>query len=88
MRTTFAIDDDLLRDLKRRAQEERTSLTKLVNNLLRKAVNGPAPSATPKKPYREKTYSLGRPLVDMTKALALASELEDEEIIRKMELRK
>jgi len=88
MRTTFAIDDDLLRDLKRRAEQDRTSLTRLVNNLLRKAVNGTLSPAGNQKPYKEKTFSMGRPLVDVTKALALAAELEDEEIVRKLALRK
>lgn len=88
MRTTFAIDDDLLRDLKARAEKDQTSLTKLVNRLLRKAVNGSFPASALKKPYREKTFSMGQPLVDMTKGLALAAELEDEEIIRKLALRK
>jgi hypothetical protein len=36
------------------------------------------------------TYDLGdvRPGIDLTKALQLAAELEDEEIVRKLQLRK
>jgi len=41
------------------------------------------------KPYRELTRSLGvQPGVDLTKALRLAAELEDEETVRKLELRR
>lgn len=88
MRTTVRIDDDVLRALKKRAQQEKTSLTTLMNLLLRKGLlPADAPKAH-KKPYREKTYSLGVPTVDLTKALAIAAALENEEILRKMALGK
>ena len=34
--------------------------------------------------FRTPTFNMGPPLVDLTKALQLAGELEDEEIIRKL----
>lgn len=41
------------------------------------------------RPYRAPVYELGvRPGVDLDKALALAGDLEDAEIVRKLELRK
>ena len=44
---------------------------------------------TAAKPYREVTRSLGvQPGIDLTKALRLAAALEDEETVRKLELRK
>jgi hypothetical protein len=87
MRTTVRIDDDLLRDLKQRAHIEKMSLAKVVNETLRRGLA--ATLSKPRKaPYREKTYSMGPPLVDLTKALALAAQLEDEEIIKKMALGK
>ena len=47
------------------------------------------PKALLAKPYREVTRSLGvQPGVDLTKALRLAAGLEDEETVRKIELRK
>jgi hypothetical protein len=40
-------------------------------------------------PYREVTRSLGvQPGIDLTKALRPATELEDDETLRKLELRK
>ncbi|MFO0791132.1 MAG: hypothetical protein U0805_16855 [Pirellulales bacterium] len=81
------IDDDLLRSLKRRAQDENTSLTKLVNLLLRRGL-ATSNAGTRRKVYREKTFDMGRPKVDLTKALALAGQLEDEEIVKKMALGK
>jgi hypothetical protein len=88
MRTTVRIDDDLLRDLKQRARSEKTSLAKLVNETLRRGLAAASQSKSRKIPYREKTYSMGPPLVDLTKALALAAQLEDEEIIKKLALGK
>jgi hypothetical protein len=41
------------------------------------------------KPYKVRTAKMGaRPSVNLDKALQLAGELEDEEILRKMALRK
>lgn len=88
MRTTVRIDDDLLRALKKQAQQERMSLTKLMNVALRKWLSTARQANSAKKPYREKTYSMGAPLVDLTKASAIAAALEDEEILRKMALGK
>ena len=42
----------------------------------------------PKRPYREKVHSMGEARVDLTKALTVASGLEDDEILRKARLRK
>jgi plasmid stability protein len=40
-RTTLALDDDLLRALKRRAAEEGTTLQAVVNDVLRQAIAAP-----------------------------------------------
>ena len=41
------------------------------------------PSAN-RKPFRQTTYRMGKPRVDIDKALALAAALEDEEIAAKL----
>jgi len=84
MKTTVRIDDDLLRDLKERAHREGTSLTKLINRLLRHAVSAMRQPTKPARPYRQKTYSMGEPKVNLAKALALAASLEDEEFSQKL----
>ncbi len=38
--------------------------------------------------HREETHAMGGPRADLRKALALAAALEDDEIVRKMTLRK
>jgi predicted transcriptional regulator len=85
MRSTVRLDDDLLQMLKDRAHREDTSMTKLLNRALREWLFGSRPDIESKKrAYREKTYNTGRPLVDLTKALQLSAELEDEAIIEKL----
>jgi hypothetical protein len=41
-----------------------------------------------KSPYRETTIAMGTPRVELDKALALAADFGDAEILRKMALRK
>jgi hypothetical protein len=81
MRTTVRIDDDLMLELKDRAQREAVSLTRLINRLIRRGLEA---RGKPRKPFRQQTYSMGVPKVDLTKALAFAAALEDEEIIAKL----
>lgn len=85
MRSTVRLDDDLLQALKQRAEAERTSMTKLLNRAVREWFAGVGNDAEArKKAFVQKTYSMGKPLVDLTKALQIAAELEDEYIIEKL----
>ncbi|HYB41683.1 MAG TPA: hypothetical protein VEL75_07935 [Candidatus Methylomirabilis sp.] len=90
MRSTVRIDDDLFRELKERAHRESTSLTSLLNRMLRAGLQA-APAggrSARRRRLREKTHSMGPPRVELLKALALAAGLEDEEALRKMAMRK
>lgn len=87
MRTTVRIDDDLLRELKKRAQSQGLSLGKLLNQVVRRGLR--APKRPPRaQPYREKVFAMGQPRMNLDKALALSAAIEDEEIARKLALRK
>lgn len=85
MRSTFRIDDDLLERLKKRAFEENTSVSKLLNILLRQGLS--TKRIRPAK-FRQKVFNLGAPTVNLDKALSMASEDEDLEVLRKLQLRK
>lgn len=86
MRTTINIRDDLMRILKQEADARGKSLTALVNNLLRQELMS---SRSEAKPLRQRTANLGKPSgINLDKALLLASELESEYTLAKMELRK
>jgi hypothetical protein len=88
MRTTVRIDDDVFRELKEQAHKEGISMAKLFDRAVRLGLqalkNG---GGAPRKPYREKTYSMGVPLVDLTKVNEYLAELENEDFIRKMQAR-
>ena len=88
MRTTLVIDDYVMRELKEKAHRTGQPLKKVVNEAIRMGlVQLERPSQ--KKPYRSKTYSMGYPpRGGLDKALEIAAALEDEEVARKLRLRK
>lgn len=85
MRTTVTLDPDVAAALQHAARERQTSFKVVLNDAVRAGLRvEPRETA-----YRLPTRPLGlRPGVQLDKALALASELEDEAIVRKLELRK
>ncbi len=88
MRTTIRLDDDLLREIKERAGEENASLTHVVNHVLRMGLRAMKTKRHQIPRFVEKTYDLGVPRGDMDRALQIAADLEDQEILRKVLLRK
>ncbi len=64
-------------------QECRVSFKQALNEAIRAGLSNEQPA----EPFRTKTVSMGVPRVNLDKAMQLAGELEDEEIIRTMRLR-
>jgi hypothetical protein len=88
MRTTLVIDDYLMQEIKEKAHRTGQPLKKLVNEALRLGL-AQLDQPSRKKPYRGKTYSMGYPPTGtLDKALEIAAALEDEEVARKLRLRK
>jgi len=88
MRTTLTLDDRIAKALKSIAHRSGKPFKLVVNETLQA---GLAARETPRpRPYRLKPVAMGGvvPGVDLNKALRLAAALEDEEIARKLELRK
>jgi len=87
MQTTLTLDDELAEELEEVAHRAGKPFTEIVNETLRKGLH-PAGSPSP-KPYRLETVALGvRPGVDIDKARHISDALEDEEILRKLEMGK
>lgn len=81
----MTIDPDLAAKLRRIARERGISFKEALNTALRAGTGAPGTA----RPYRLRARRLGlRPGIDLDKALHLAAALEDEETIRKLELRK
>ena len=86
MRTTIDLDPDVDARLRALARERGVPLRTVINDALRAGIR---PDASDPTPYRLPSRRLGvRPGIDLDKSLRLAGELEDEEIVRKLELRK
>ena len=86
MRTTIDLDPDVDARLRALARERGVPLRVVINEALR---NGVSAGREPGEPYTLPSRPLGvRPGIDLDKALALAGDLEDDEIAHKLELRK
>ena len=88
MRTTVRIEDDVMRELKDTAARKKTSLTRILDRTLRAGLRSERRGQETGPPHHERTHSMGEPRVDLTKALSLATRLEDDELVRKAQLRK
>lgn len=87
MRTTVDLDPHLLRRLRSEARARGVSVKELLTTVLQRGLAEPV-AAKPR--YRCPTYSMGAPVsgVNLDKAMEIAASLEDEEIVRKIALRK
>jgi hypothetical protein len=86
VRTTVTLDEDVAAKLKQTARERGVSFKVALNDAVREGLRG---STRPAQRFHVQARPMGvRPGVNLDKALRLAGELEDEEILRKMALRK
>lgn len=87
MRTTIDLERALLERLRREALRRRIPFKTLLNKLLREGLD-----ARPAVPfaYRGPVFAMGNPepALDLTKALALAAALEDDEVLRELQRRR
>jgi hypothetical protein len=88
MRTTVRLDNDLMEQLRKQAHREKVSLTRLLNRAVRAGLRESGTQRRKRTVYRERAHSLGAPRVSLDRALSLAASLEDEEIVRKLAVRK
>jgi hypothetical protein len=79
MRTTVTLDPDTAALVRKRMREQGVSFKQALNDAIREGLTG-----KPAEPFRTPTADLGVPAVNLDKALALAGELEDEELVRKL----
>lgn len=86
MRTTVTLDPDVAATLKRAARERGVSFKAALNDAVRAGIGGEGRGS---RPYRLPSYRMGvKQGVDLDHAGRLVGELEDAEIVRKLQLRK
>jgi hypothetical protein len=85
MRTTLSLESDVDQMLREMMIERGITMKEAVNAAIRAGIR---PVSKTNKRFRTPTFSLGVPIVPLEKSLQIAAELEDDELIRKMNLGK
>lgn len=85
MRTTVTLDPDVLAQIKAHMRERGVSFKEAINQAIRTGLSG---GRKQKKAFHQKTFDMGAPAIPVRKALQIAAEMEDQEIIRDLAIRK
>jgi len=85
MRTTVTLDADVEALLRRAMRERGESFKQVLNAAVREGLTAARKKAA--KPFKQPAFDMGEALVDLTKALSLAAELEDAETLTKLKHR-
>lgn len=80
MRTTITLDADVHRLLQQVAHKRKRPFKQVLNDVVRSSLGGTGMA----EPFAQPVYSLGRSRIDLTKALSLSADLEDQEILAKI----
>lgn len=80
MRTTVTLDADTRSLIEKDMRERGVSFKQALNDAVRAGLT----ERRPAEPFETETAHLGTPSVNLDRALQLAGELEDEELLRKM----
>lgn len=78
MRTTVTLDPDTAQIVRRLMRERGVTFKQALNDAIRSGSTTAAP------PFQTATASMGRPAVNLDRALQIAAELEDDDLVRKM----
>jgi hypothetical protein len=78
MRTTVTLDPDVETMLRKEVRRRGEPFKQVLNDLIRVGLRN---AKQHNEAFEPITFDMGKPRVDLTKAVALAAELEDEELI-------
>jgi type II secretory pathway component PulF len=79
VRTTVTLDPDTEQLIRRRMRERGITFKEAVNEAIRSGA-----AATSTTAFRTETASLGESRVNLDRALQIAADLEDDELVRRM----
>ena len=80
MRTTVTLDPDTAQIIRRRMREHGMTFKEALNTAIREGSRTAAVS----EPFETRTAAMGRPVVNLDRALQIAADLEDDELIRRL----
>lgn len=83
-RTTVTLEPDVDAVVRRLMRQRRLTFKQALNEAIRAGARRTAPRSA----FRTRTFDMGPPALPLDKALRLAADLEDEELIRKIAARK
>lgn len=86
VRTTVTLDPDVASLVQQRMKERGVSFKQALNDALRDGL-GSSP-VKGRRRFRTRAVDMGVPQVNLDRALQLAAELDDEELIRKLRVGK
>ena len=78
MRTTVTLDPDTAEIVRRRMRERGQTFKEALNDAIRSGAGGS------RRPFRTEVAPMGESRVSLDRALQIAGDLEDDELIRKM----
>lgn len=78
MRTTVTLDPDTEQLIRRRMSERGMSFKEAINDAIRSAAREGSPA------FRTRTAAMGRSTVNLDRALQVAADLEDDDLVRRM----
>lgn len=84
MRTTITLDPDVAALIKRTMAERGLSFKQAVNEAIKAGLTRGQGTTS----FETPTFRMGKPAVPLTHAVRLAAEMEDEELIRRLDVRK
>lgn len=79
MRTTVTLDADTEHLVRQRMKDKGVSFKRALNDAIRDGARGRS-----REPFETPVFDLGVPAINLTKALRIAGELEDEHLINGM----
>jgi hypothetical protein len=80
VRTTVTLDPDTEQIVRRRMAERGLSFKEALNDAIRSGVR----SSDPSVPFRTETAAMGESRVNLDRALQIAGDLEDDDLVRKL----
>ena len=83
MRTTITLEPEADAIVRRLMRKRGLTFKQAVNEAIRAGA-----SPDPRRRFRTRAFDMGQPTLPLDKAVRLASELEDEELIRRLAARK
>ena len=84
MRTTVTLEPETDAIVRRLMRDRGLSFKQALNEAIRAGARRPGKH----RAFRTRTFDMGPPAIPLDKALRLAADLEDEELIRKLAARK